>query len=488
VGDTATSNDSSLIASLNLHPNVDIEPHQRLRCAGHIINLVVKATIYGDGVSKWEQELAAATPKEQFKLYRRLGVVGRLHNFVNAVYASHKRRELFDSIQNEVNNELLYTFNTLELRQDGGVQWNSVYLMLLLCLELKDAIKRFIRHLKRDKNTSDDDDFCPLTDGLSDDDWDDVKKLVDFLQAPYEMTKRLEGKNSASGFGSLWQTLPNLQALWAHYSEAKQCAHSQYMTAAIRFGYEKLTSYFHTLIMAPDVSYYAVATMLHPGLRYNWFQSQWKHHKDWYRKALKSMEKVFADYLKDEVEKDSQQPHLLPISRRKLPKNNSNSSDLYERTMQIDLHLLTNHTNKRQRRIGQLEEYFEALVVDYTVGSETDLQLLEQPWPWWLQVGRNRYPTLFKIATDFLSIPSTGCDCEWAFSSARRTITCDRNSLSGATIEAIQLQKNWLRHDAVKSSLKDLQKHVQDVDKKLEVSASNSQSTSSSQSEATYAS
>jgi hypothetical protein len=198
-------------SGLNLHPNVDIEPHQRLRCAGHIINLVVKATIYGDGVSKWEQELAAAVPKEQFKFYRRLGVVGRLHNFVNAVCASHKRRELFNSISKEVNNELLYTFNTLELRQDGGVQWNSVYLMLLRCLELKDAITRFIRHLKRDKNTSGDDYYCPLTDGLSDDDWDDVKELVDFLQAPYEMTKRLEGNNCASGFGSLWQTLPNLQ-------------------------------------------------------------------------------------------------------------------------------------------------------------------------------------------------------------------------------------------------------------------------------------
>jgi hypothetical protein len=149
--------------------------------------------------------------------------------------------------------------------------------------------------------------------------------------------------------------------------------------------------------------------------------------------------------------------------------------------MQIDLHLLTNHTNKRQRRIGQQEEYFEALVVDYTVGSERDLELLEQPWAWWLQVGCNRYPILFNMATDFLSIPSTSCDCERAFSFARRTITCNHNSPSGATIEAIQLQKNWLRRDVVKSSLKDLQKHVQNVDRKLQVSASNSQSTSSSQ-------
>ena len=82
-------------------------------------------------MSDWEEQLAEAAPREQFELWRRLGVVGKLHNFVNAVCASHKRRELFNTVQSEVNDELLYSFNTLDLRQDGGVRWNSVYLMLL---------------------------------------------------------------------------------------------------------------------------------------------------------------------------------------------------------------------------------------------------------------------------------------------------------------------------------------------------------------------
>jgi hypothetical protein len=82
VGDNATHNDGELIRSLNLHPN-------RIRCAGHVINLVVKGTIYGKGVSGWEERLAEAAPHEQFELWRRLGVVGKLHNFVNAVCASH---------------------------------------------------------------------------------------------------------------------------------------------------------------------------------------------------------------------------------------------------------------------------------------------------------------------------------------------------------------------------------------------------------------
>jgi hypothetical protein len=116
LANNASSNDSKLIKGLNLHPNVNIDASHRIRCAGHIINLVVKATIYGDGVSKWEEELAAAAPKEQFRLFRQLGVVGRLHNFVNAVCVSHKRRELFNEVQEEVNNELLQSFATLELR------------------------------------------------------------------------------------------------------------------------------------------------------------------------------------------------------------------------------------------------------------------------------------------------------------------------------------------------------------------------------------
>jgi hypothetical protein len=222
VGDNATSNDTELIKGLNLHLNVNVDLQHRIRCAGHIINLVVKATLYEDRVSKWEEQLAAAAPKEQFRLFREIGVVGRLHNFVNAVCASHKRRKLFNKVQEEVNDELLYSFNTLELRQDGGVHWNSVYLMLLRCLKLKPHINRFIRRLRDDETFDEEADFHPINDKLSDDYGDDVKELVEFLQAPYEMTKRLEGNNSGSGFGSLWQTLPNLQALWAHYSDAKE--------------------------------------------------------------------------------------------------------------------------------------------------------------------------------------------------------------------------------------------------------------------------
>ena len=64
------------------------------------------------------------------------------------------------------------------------------------------------------------------------------------------------------------------------------------------------------------------------------------------------------------------------------------------------------------------------------------------------------------MAVDFLSIPSTSCECERCFSAAGRTITTDRNSLSPATIEALQLQKNWLKNHIVESPLVKLSDHL----------------------------
>jgi hypothetical protein len=93
--------------------------------------------------------------------------------------------------------------------------------------------------------------------------------------------------------------------------------------------------------------------------------------------------------------------------------------------MNIDLHLLTNSKNKKQKRLSQVDEYSDDLLTEYTNGTDSSLELLDDPWAWWLQVGRTKYPILFKIATDYLSIPSTSCDCEHAFSKTRRTISDD---------------------------------------------------------------
>jgi hypothetical protein len=92
--------------------------------------------------------------------------------------------------------------------------------------------------------------------------------------------------NSVSGFGSLWQILTNLQALWALYSTAsKHTNNSKFFSSALAYGKEKLDTYFALILMQPDVSFYAVATALHPKLRLAWFKTHWKNFPRWYKKA-----------------------------------------------------------------------------------------------------------------------------------------------------------------------------------------------------------
>ena len=137
---------------------------------------------------------------------------------------------------------------------------------------------------------------------------------------------------------------------------------------------------------------------------------------------------MFDDYVKAEAATDDNEELREPPSRRKVPAN-----DLYSRVTAVDTYLLTGNKNKRQRRIGQIEEYYESLDTDLNAANKRDQPVLQDPWGWWQRVGRNRYPILFKIACDYLTIPCTSCDCERCFSSARRTITDDRNGLSGTT-------------------------------------------------------
>ena len=74
---------------------------ERLRCVGHIINLIVKALIYGKGVSKLERLMIGASDYIKFDLMRQRGFVGKLHNIVKYIMRSTKRYKDFAENQTE---------------------------------------------------------------------------------------------------------------------------------------------------------------------------------------------------------------------------------------------------------------------------------------------------------------------------------------------------------------------------------------------------
>jgi hypothetical protein len=63
------------------------------------------------------------------------------------------------------------------------------------------------------------------------------------------------------------------------------------------------------------------------------------------------------------------------------------------------------HGSKCRKRENELANYIDDLNKDLNRDGEYQ-ELMADAWRWWLKVGRNRYPTLFKRAADFLSIPN----------------------------------------------------------------------------------
>jgi hypothetical protein len=91
--DNAINNDSALKALISSIPSIDVR-ESRLRCFGHIVNLIVKAILYGD--SQLQKELDDCGDREAFKVWREQGAIGKLHNIVTYIGGSDKRRKAFE--------------------------------------------------------------------------------------------------------------------------------------------------------------------------------------------------------------------------------------------------------------------------------------------------------------------------------------------------------------------------------------------------------
>ncbi|KAG7100801.1 Zinc finger BED domain-containing protein RICESLEEPER 1 like [Verticillium longisporum] len=95
--DNAESNDTCLETLARWFP-MDIS-RRRLRCIGHIINLVVRAIIFGSNVTKFEAELRGATDEFSFEIWAKKRAIGRLHNL-----ATYIRNMSNDDVQRKADN------------------------------------------------------------------------------------------------------------------------------------------------------------------------------------------------------------------------------------------------------------------------------------------------------------------------------------------------------------------------------------------------
>jgi len=404
---------------------IQFDPKQRrLRCFGHIVNLVVKAFLYGKdptaathasdiemsmGIEELEDEnIGSMTETEQLLHWRRRGPYGRLRNIITFICRTPQRREDFAKVTRETSPDIR-VFAPIAA---NDTRWNGDFQAIKRALELRVSLEtysvRYIRtHLR-------DDYLEPL-------DWTELEDILRILEPFHRLTLELEGRRQN---GALWEVFPAMDELLNHLETCKttyEMTGSVHLTTSIKLAWTKLDKYYSLTEFNP-VLYAAIA--LHPSMKMDYFNIAWDAHPAWIESAHSIIRTLWlVEYC----------PHF----NINLP----NASTTYT-TEGPPCALTTSWKTKRVAKVmkDELEEFLSLRCID-----------VSDPRQWWVQHQAD-YPALSKMALEILAIPAMSAEVERVFSSASLTVTDRRNRLGEDTIEAIECQKSWLHSGIISFS------------------------------------
>lgn len=190
VTDNAGDNDTSMVSVQAYLATLEItwiaEDH-RLRCLGHIINLIANAFTANKPLKIRRAPRARGAPKApKAPIERPIDCITKLHEITKFITTPGQRQDDFLAGSAELDVDLLRPV------RDQDTRWFSIYLMLVRGIILKDSIDLFVsRHMtsKRpgDKNLS---EWV-----MTSDDWVYCSDVIAFMKPMYLLLKGLEGKN-----------------------------------------------------------------------------------------------------------------------------------------------------------------------------------------------------------------------------------------------------------------------------------------------------
>ena len=430
--DNAESNDSCLETLARWFP-MDV-PQRRLRCIGHVINSVVRAVIFGSNVSAFEAELRGATDEFSFDVWAKKGAVGRLHNLATYIRRTDQRRQALRRLQTELAGD--DPIFTLEIVVDGKTRWNSIYVMMKRALELRSAIELYQSRWQRPKNDPSHRDLT--SDFLNAADWAELERFCEFLKPFYVLTKTMEGNANRSGaqggHGAVWETLKTMDYLFIKFKQAAedtQLEEASHFKSGIDCGWAKLEEYY---VKTDRTPVYRAALALHPSYGYDYFERHWKetmNKPQWYSDMKSAVEELFSEYWRQAEVETQAQAGLLDSESKETEADMNDYSSFGKRSIRS-----INTQRKKIKAVSELDLFQKRPIF------AEDLDVAD-PLEWWNR-HQLEYPILYRMALDLFSIPGMSSECERVFSQAKKMITDERNRLSPETVEADQLQKQWL--------------------------------------------
>ncbi|KAJ4175316.1 hypothetical protein NW754_16783 [Fusarium falciforme] len=535
--DNAASNDvclRSLYATLDASMTRADTEARRMRCFGHILNLVAQAFLYGDDAASFELQSEAYGMLEQveedLEHWRAKGPVGKLHNIVRFIRASPQRTEAFKAHAREQEEADIYKLAEestaeLEVIQNNATRWNSTYMMIERALIKQSELNSFIQELGLEADAS---RRVPTADILTSDDWKALREVLHILEPIYNMTMRTQGWGTSGSHGRLWEVMTGMEFILEHledwralydeesahlaaevgqrsqgeepelvmgvkftsaqspavgqtrerpsrqprlpsrlqgceitplrrrrdtglpahphaspqFNEDALPAHSRndYLQSDARFmstiasmeGQErasikasinnawiKLNEYYTLLGRSP---LFAASVVLNPDLGLRWLEANWTSPEQlqWLRDAKDGIKGYFERWYSNDDDASEESIVAMPSLT---PRPEQSKFEQWVKSRQPKLSATG----------SELERYYRL-----------EPEQVNDPIQWWTD-HRNAFPRLSRFALDVLAIPAMATDCERAFSLAKLTVTSQRHSLLGSSIESVQLLKNWIR-------------------------------------------
>jgi len=419
------------------------DPKQkRLRCMGHVINLIAGAYLFGQDEASFDDEYKRASAADRRKLWRRRREVGKLHNLVAHVMASGKRSELFLDLQKTLNIGVAEG-KKWKLILDGGVRWNATYWMIRRGLELRESLTSYAAMLHVSADPFDQEIFD--NDYLSDEEWESLTIIKDQLAPLFYLTKGLEGNAKLTegalqpSHGALWEALIVLEHIMAHFetleAEAKDGKFNDHegIRQSITLAWGACQKWYRK---TDDSVAWQAAMVLHPRYKWTYFEKNWTGKLLPYLIAGKAaFKKLWEERYKGQApavnSRSTQSPEPSPaissVERDYL-------KSILDAAAPQPVIRRSATTNGRR---DQYHYYLQEPTIDY-------LSLME----YW-KLHEVEWPQLAQMAFDLLAIPAMSSECERVFSSCAKQTTAESSSLSGLMLWHQECLKNWQNRGAI---------------------------------------
>ncbi|EXU94742.1 hAT family dimerization domain protein [Metarhizium robertsii] len=418
---------------------------RRGRCFGHVINLVVKAILFGKDIDAFEGRLGRGdmSATTEHELWRKKGPVGKLHNLVVAIHRSDVLTTLLRSIQqlefDASEDPRIRIRKPLNVVVDNETRWLSQFYMIRRALKLRPYLETLVLKHKQEwekENTSKRSGrlkanavmpaICREENKLDDKDWAVLDAFGTILQS-FEDARR---GGHFEFYGNVWDVIVGYEFLLAELEKAKamvnQYPEPERFSVNINLGWKKLDEYYNRLDETPI---YYTSLALHPAYRWGYFETVWSGRPEWISRAKDMVQLVWdRGYKTLDISVEEQGE---PATKRR-------RTQYYSPFEQF----------KDEARIRPCEERDSDEAGDEYTRWQKDLLPTDgdvrDPQAYW-HAQRFKYPRLSRMALDFMTAQAMSAECERLFSAAGRMVTPLRNQLEASTIAICQVLRSWLQ-------------------------------------------